>query len=263
MLERFYVTITSLQRKREVIVLLPDDYYQSSKHYPVLYINDGQNAFIDEEAFLKKSWGFREYSKEKQLDVIMVGIFCNFEGYKRIDEYGPWVVSQELSYFYTRKENFLLGGEGKMYIEWLIHECKGMIDTKYRTMKDDTAICGSSMGAVISAYASLTYPEVFSKCAALSTAYWLYMDEFKELIHNSDPSKMKWFYFDLGDNEGHGDKYKSTLYLESNNKIYHELKKCGFPVYYSIFKDAKHNEWEWAKRVPIFMELFYGGTMNV
>lgn len=33
-------------RDKKIIVYLPDDYYQSEERYPVLYMNDGQNAFL-------------------------------------------------------------------------------------------------------------------------------------------------------------------------------------------------------------------------
>lgn len=33
-------------RDKSIIVYLPDDYYQSEERYPVLYMNDGQNAFL-------------------------------------------------------------------------------------------------------------------------------------------------------------------------------------------------------------------------
>jgi len=258
MLERFILNITTLRREREIIVLLPDDYYQSNKSYPVLYINDGQNAFIDQEAFIKKSWGFAQYSKKQHLDVIMVGIYCNFEGDKRIDEYGPWLISEELSFYHSGKKGKRIGGEGDKYIQWLGNECKQFIDQKYRTIQHDTAICGSSMGGVISAYACLKYPEIFPKCAALSTAFWFNMSEFEELIKRSDPKKIECFYFDVGNDEGNGDDTVSRMYLQANNYIYHLLKEKGFVIHYSIYQDAKHNEWEWEKRVPVFMNLFYG-----
>ncbi|MFQ7173478.1 MAG: alpha/beta hydrolase-fold protein [Thomasclavelia ramosa] len=43
-------------------IYVPDDYKTSNKQYPVLYINDGQNAF-DEESFMKVSWGFYDFVK--------------------------------------------------------------------------------------------------------------------------------------------------------------------------------------------------------
>ena len=42
-------------RDKNIIVYLPDDYYQSEERYPVLYMNDGQNAFFDDQAYIKVS----------------------------------------------------------------------------------------------------------------------------------------------------------------------------------------------------------------
>lgn len=44
-------------RDKSIIVYLPDDYYQSEERYPVLYMNDGQNAFFDDQAYIGVSWG--------------------------------------------------------------------------------------------------------------------------------------------------------------------------------------------------------------
>lgn len=46
MLIREKIYIESLKRKREITIYLPDDYQTSGKEYPVLFINDGQNAFL-------------------------------------------------------------------------------------------------------------------------------------------------------------------------------------------------------------------------
>ena len=54
----FCFPMKTLQREREIIVYLPDDYYQQNKDYPVLYIQDGQNAFFDYSSYCGISWGF-------------------------------------------------------------------------------------------------------------------------------------------------------------------------------------------------------------
>ena len=42
--KNFYMR--SLRRTRKITIYVPDDYKTSNKQYPVLYINDGQNAFF-------------------------------------------------------------------------------------------------------------------------------------------------------------------------------------------------------------------------
>lgn len=118
-------------------------------------------------------------------------------------------------------------------------------------------IVGSSMGGVISAYAALAYPEVFKKCAALSTAFWFYMDEFAEVIESHDYSLDNRFYFDLGEFEGCGDDVIDEWYIESNNMIYSMLKDKMENLEYHYFEGAQHNESEWRKRVPMFMDFLY------
>ena len=71
--------IRSLKRKRHIDIYVPDDYQSAKKRYPVLIINDGQNAFFDEQSYIGKSWGFLESVRELKLDVILVAIYCNFE----------------------------------------------------------------------------------------------------------------------------------------------------------------------------------------
>ena len=83
------IYMRSLRRWRKITIYVPDDYQTSNKRYPVLYINDGQNAFFDEESYMGVSWGFFDYVKENNLDIIMVAIPCNFKLNKREDEYGP------------------------------------------------------------------------------------------------------------------------------------------------------------------------------
>ena len=259
----FRFRMKKLRRDRKITVYLPDDYYDHDYSYPVLYIQDGQNAFFDRLSYCGVSWGFLDYVQEQNLDIIMVAIPCNFYDFKRMDEYGPWKISPELSYQETQIQGKMIGGEGKDYINWMIDELKPYIDKRFRTIQDDTAIVGSSMGGVISAYASLAYPHVFRKCAALSTAFWFYMDEFKDMIENHEYSDLDAFYFDLGEFEGCGNSDIDEWYIESNNEIFCLLKDKIENLEYHYFEGAAHNESEWRERVPLFMKFFYGGEDNV
>lgn len=253
----FDFRMKELSRNRHITVYLPDNYYYSKKRYPVIYIQDGQNAFFDEISFAKVSWGFLDYVQETGLEIIMVAIPCNTYDQKRMDEYGPWIINEELSYQETQVEGKILGGEGVQYVDWMVNELKPYIDRRFRTIRDDTAIVGSSMGAVIASYAAFAYPNVFKKCASLSTAYWFYYDEFKDLIESQDLSSIEKFYMDLGEFEGCGSEMIDDWYRESNDFIYDLIKDRIDNIYYEYFEGAIHNEYEWRKRVPLFMNYFY------
>lgn len=247
MLIREYIYIKSLKRKRELLIYLPDDYEISGKRYPVLFINDGQNAFIDEESYLGVSWGFIESVQAMNIDIIMVAIPCNYKPLKREDEYGPWHIKKEIAReFGTEK----LGGEGKQYVSFLVKQLKPYIDNRFPTNVDDYGIVGSSMGGLISFYAFLRYPRVFKRCAILSTAFWIYEKQFKNMLRFSR-IKNNSLYMDVGGIEG------DDRYIPSNeaikNSLYGKIKH--FEYHYFAYDD--HSEASWARRVPYFLKMFY------
>lgn len=250
------IMMKKLHRKRTVTIYVPDEYQTSGKRYPVLYINDGQNAFFDETSYIGVSWGFYDYVVEKQLDIIMVAIPCNMIGNKRVDEYGPWVVDKEVSKLETG-DTKPIGGEGIKYVEFIINELKPYIDSMYPTDSNDAGIVGSSMGGIISLYATLQYPTIFKKCAALSSALWFYPKEFAKIIEEADLSPVQCIYMDVGGNEGNGDNEINEMYIESNDYISDLLYAKTPALYFEYFPEAIHSEVEWRKRVPIFMDAFY------
>lgn len=253
--KEFYMK--KLKRKRKITIYVPDDYKKTNKRYPVIYINDGQNAFFDEQSFMNISWGFYDYVKAKKLDIIMVAIPCNFDLHKREDEYGPWPINKEILMMEYGNDDLKIGGEGDKYINFIIEELKPYVDEHFPTDIDDTAMVGSSMGGIITSYAAIKYGEIFKKTASLSSAYWFYIDEFYHLIDHSNLDSLECFYMDLGGNEGNGDDMISQIYYESNEMIYHKLIEKSDRIVARFFEDACHNEEQWRKRVPIFMELFY------
>ncbi len=260
MLLRKKVMIEPACELRDIMIYLPKNYKKSKKRYPVLYINDGQNAFIDEEAYAKKSWGLMDYVKKNRLDIIMVAIYCGQnQPFQRENEYGPWPIDEDLSFHETQVEEMIIGGDGDAYIQWIIHDLKPMIDKKFRTLPSDTAIIGSSMGGIIAAYATLAYPDVFPKCAALSTAFWFYENEFAKLIASAKLDDVECFYFDIGSDEGCGQDEVNEWYRSSNLNILAQLQPRIENLHFRYVGQASHNEWAWAKRVDNFMRLFYKG----
>src|ERR1043166_1963348 len=117
-------------------VFLPPGYHENTlKRYPVLYMHDGNNLFLKEEAFLGNTWRTDEVLEA--LDrmnachgVIAVGIHPR----DRMTEYtAP-------------------GYED--YGRFLAERLKPFVDQKYRTVADaeNTAVMGSSLGGVVSFY---------------------------------------------------------------------------------------------------------------
>lgn len=251
MIDHYDLYAETLQGMFHVDVYCP--YRQVGKRYPVLYINDGQNAFFDEKSFMKVSWGFLEYIKKMDLKIILVAIHCR--GDKRMDDYAPWVIPPKLALRESDGQTDHMGGWGDLYIQWIIHKLIPMIDRRYPS-NGDRGICGSSMGGVIASYASLTYPTVFSKCAALSTAFWFYPDLFYQLVKQQDLSSIQAFYLDLGEFEAE-DEQINEWYRETNDRMDQLLKERIESYKFVFYKGAYHHESQWRKRVPIFMSFLY------
>ena len=254
------IHMRELDRDREILLSLPDDYATSGKRYPVLYIHDGQNAFFDDGAYGGVSWGFLDYVGRTGLELIMVAIPCNEAPWMRESEYGVWKTDRPITILETGYPGEGLGGEGDAYVRFLKDELKPYIDSAYPTDPEDTAMVGSSAGGNITFYAAMRYPETFRKCAALSCAFWYYPMQYLELVRGADLSPLEVLYFDRGTDEGNGNPFVNDLYNYDMEMIRDALmqKDHSDRVRFAVYDGANHNEAQWRKRVPVFMELFYG-----
>ena len=145
--------IPQLKRKRRIWIYLPPSYTNSSKKYPVLYAQDGQNLFDASTAYADE-WHLDEtldslFADKQNPEIIVVGI-DNGEKH-RMQEYAPWSHPKYGD------------GEGNVYIDFIVNYLKPFIDQNYRTLSDreNTGILGSSMGGLISFYAALKIPGSF------------------------------------------------------------------------------------------------------
>lgn len=190
--EDFYMP--QLDRNRRIWLYLPPDYETSGKNYPVLYMHDGQNLF-DAYTSYAGEWEvdetLNEFFDEGYSVPIVVGI--DNGGALRIDEYSPWA---HIGYG---------GGDGELYMEFIVETLKPYIDQNYRTMpgRETTGIMGSSMGGFISHYGGLEYPEVFSKIGIYSPAYW-FSDSIWSFTSEAGRQYDMKLYLMAGGNEGQG-----------------------------------------------------------
>jgi predicted alpha/beta superfamily hydrolase len=153
-----------LNRYRKIWIYLPPDYYTTSKRFPVLYMQDGQNLFDKNTAAFGTEWEVDEslnaLHEDGDYGCIVVGI--DHGGSKRLDEYSPWV---NVTYG---------GGEGSAYVEFLVNTLKPYIDGAYRTLPGrlTTGIMGSSMGGLISMFGFAERQDIFSRAGILSPSFW-------------------------------------------------------------------------------------------
>ncbi|MES2278506.1 MAG: alpha/beta hydrolase-fold protein [Bacteroidota bacterium] len=227
--------ITQLQRKRDVQIYLPADYYKSSKKYPVIYMQDAQNIY-DMGGSRKNSWCVDSLLKTlpDNQQAIIVGI--NHGGNSRIAEYSP----------YQSKYG---NADGVPYTEFMVNTLKPYIDAHYRTKTDakHTAIAGSSMGGLIALYATLKHPQVFGTAGIFSPALWI-NPEINQFVNDANiPGKSR-FFMACGDQEGTeaNDVNKMDSLLRSKKVSISNMPK---PL---LLKGEKHNEHQWMLEFPDF-----------
>lgn len=228
-----------LNRYRRIWMYLPSGYTSSQKHYPVLYMQDGQNLF-DEATGAYGEWGVDEIMDSllasKKQECIIVGI--DHGGNKRMNEYNPYEFILEGGTYASQK--FL--PEGDAYIDFLTQTLKPFIDKHYRTLpsKENTIIAGSSMGGVISYYAALKYPGVYGKAGIFSPAFWTAtkLAALTDSISNKVSAK---FFFYMGGQEG---EKNITLMDEMTDKL---GTNSGSMIYSVTDAGSKHNEAAWHK----------------
>lgn len=234
-----------LNRSRRIWVCLPIDYQDSTeKRYPVIYMQDGQNLF-DQSLSFAGEWQIDEHMQDlmEQGDrgAIIVGIENG--GSLRIDEYCPWI------------NPAYGGGEGKAYAEFLNFTLKPYVDEHFRTLSDanSTAVAGSSLGALISLFTQLEYPETFGKAGLFSPAFWINSDSLLHYISESTIPASGKMYFVAGADE-------SSSMVSNMEMIAEEINAQGLPVSQTEVvsrADGAHSEWFWSQEfTPCYLWLF-------
>lgn len=255
--------IKELDRDRMVRVYLPMNYNENkNERYSVLYMQDGHNLFYKETSSFGGIWNAQkalsDLEKETGKGIILVGIDCNNKG-GRFDEYSPWV-NPELDKIIPSRKERNAGGEGSLYVDFLVNTLKPYIDSKYRTLinRENTYIAGSSMGAFISLYAGYRHPEIFSVIGAFSTAIWFKKDKLFEFITDNYVKGLK-VYLDIGTKETSDQTNNdfNKIYLEDTKELYNRFIDLNHPnedLHLLIDEGANHSEASWEKRFPIFLK---------
>lgn len=229
--------IPQLGKRRRIWALVPCDYYQTRKRYPVLYLQDAQNLFNEHAPF--GNWAIdQKLGILKELgwgDLIIIAI--EHGGHDRIKEYSPFDTAQ------------FGPGEGASYARFIVETLKPYVDRKFRSdpHRIHTGIGGSSMGGLISVYTAINYPETFSKWMIFSPSLWLSSQIFREAkaFENKEPS---FVYLFGGKNESASMERELILFTEilqkkaiNNQYIHYKL---------SIDPVATHNEAYWGAEFP-------------
>ena len=227
--------VPQLKTTRRIWIYLPKDYETSHQKYSVMYLQDAQNLFDDTTSYAGE-WQVDEtlnkIFEKTGKSVIVVGI--DNGGEKRIEELSPF------------KNAKYGGGNGENYVKFIVETLKPYIDKNYRTKscKKHTTIGGSSLGALISVYAAVKYPETFGKVLAFSSAFWFNAEDLNAFISHSKVNlKHQKYYFVQGKHEDEDMEAQTQRVIETLKSKNVKSKN----IFLKIDEDGKHNEMYWRR----------------
>jgi predicted alpha/beta superfamily hydrolase len=262
--------LPSLGRRRAVRVLLPSSFEKEPRRpRPVLYFQDGHNLFDPATATYGESWRIPESlaaleEAGRPFEGIVVGVDCNHEGEKRLDEYSPWI-NPDIGKQLSRADGLAsAGGEGQAYLDFLVGTLLPWVEGEFGAGRGRrwTAVGGSSMGSIISLYAGLSHPDLFGVVGCFSPAVWFARKDIHAFIRERAPALGgQWpaVYVDIGTGET-SDASKPAfpgIYEKDARELAAALVTAGLPPERSrlvVEIGAEHSERAWARRFPGFLE---------
>lgn len=263
MLDVFPFTSKMLGNTRTIRVFLPGNYFSPqnrARRYPVLYLQDGQNLFDKATAFRNVEWEVDETIDHlvggfKIQPMFVVGI--DNMGEQRASEYLPYPDSYNPQF---HEKNPPLPQAAK-YAEFLTKELMPFLEKKYRiaTGATNTAIGGSSYGAVISLFTALKYPGVFGKLLLESPSLWVGDGKLMTDVEKAQSLPQK-VYIGVGTNETGTPDYDTQI-VKTVTDLAAILRKKGMgPTRLKVVVEegGQHNESAWAKRLPDALLFLYG-----
>lgn len=229
----FSIEAPQLKTHKTIWVYTPKSYKQSKTAYPVMYMFDAQNLFDVKTSYVGE-WKVDEYLDSlEDNEVIIVGIEHGNE--KRLEELTPY------------PHHKYGGGKGDVFIQFIMNTVKPYIDVAYRTQPEPehTSIFGASLGGLMAFYATIKYPDTFSKAGVFSPSFWI-SNKIYDLVNASDIPKTSKFFFLVGTNEGDSmvpDQEKMVALLLEKGVTKTQIEN-------KIIEGGEHNEAFWGSNFP-------------
>ena len=265
---------------RRVDIWLPDDYSADGPALPVIYAQDGQNLFRSKTA----AWGGNEWEVDETIARLLVGkkirsaiVIGIWNTPKRFIEYAPqkpWEALAEetqKALIEDLDKSFgpvhKLGALSEKYLEFIVKELKPFVDENYNTLPEraDTFVMGSSMGGLISIYALVRYPDVFSGAICLSTHWPVSIENNRAIVAEAIISYLDTTLPQAGEHKiyfDYGTEHLDAWYEPYQNKMDLVMESHGYvrgkDWITMKFDGETHSETAWKKRLHIPIEMMLG-----
>jgi predicted alpha/beta superfamily hydrolase len=226
-----------LGRRHRLRVYLPPGYEENTlASYPVVYMQDGQNLFFPDEAFLGHDWQVDETSQTLRAmsaveDFVIVGIYSE----DRMRDY-----TEPGSEPYARSLAEEIVPEAEQRLRVGAHR-------RFRS------VWGSSLGGVISFYTVWQHPDVFGSAVCMSSTFAHRNTLIDRVL--DEPFRDVGFYLDSG---WPGDNYEVTMAMAT--ALVTRGWRYGHDLMHLCFPQAEHNEAAWGMRLHLPMQFLNGAV---
>jgi predicted alpha/beta superfamily hydrolase len=224
------------------------------RHYPVFYLNDGQNLFEAATSFTGVHWQIAETAdrliKEGKVPpLIFVGI--DNAQKDRMKEYLP----------YRAFNPAIMRPQGKRYPEFLLNDVMPFVYKHYRIARgpENTGLGGSSLGALIALFTVLDRPGIFGRLLLESPSLFIsnrrllkYSRAFRQWPEKS--------YLAIGTRES-GREDRDSQFVADLRELERIMRRAGLGegrLRVRVDEGAAHSEGEWAKRFPEALVFLFG-----
>ncbi|MGC2183992.1 MAG: alpha/beta hydrolase-fold protein [Terriglobales bacterium] len=225
------------------------------RHYPVFYLNDGQNLFDPATAYIGIDWQADEAAdrliREGRIPpLIIVGIDNAQKDRPR--EYLP----------YRSFHPPIMRPQGKRYPDFLLNEVMPFVYQHYRIARgpENTGLGGSSLGAIASLFTVMDRPGIFGRLLLESPSLFISNRQFLK----SSRAFRHWparIFMAMGTKEaGREDRDRDAV--EDVRELERVLRRAGLRedrLRVTIDEGATHNEAAWATRFPEALTFLFGG----
>jgi enterochelin esterase-like enzyme len=246
-----------LDRDTIIDIFLPFQYETANKHYPLLILNDGQDA---EAIHLKKTLERLTLNKEIA-DVIVVAVHAG----DRIHEYG--VASQ--------KDFKGRGSKAKEYSRFIMTELIPYLHYRYSISNSlkENVIAGFSLGGLSALDIAWHHSDSFGKVGAFSGSFWWrkrdaksrFYSEYRDRIMHQVIRRGRFkpglhFWFQTGQKDEQHDRNKNGVIdsIDDTLDLIVELTKKGYRPFHDIqyleLQDGEHNLKTWGEALPHFLK---------
>jgi predicted alpha/beta superfamily hydrolase len=231
-----------------------DDPTNAGRHYPVLYLNDGQNLFEAATSFTGVEWQVDETSDRLIRQgvvppMIIVGV--DNDSKERHCEYMP----------HRSLHPMMLRVQGSRYPKFLIKEVMPFVGRNYRVAAgaENTGLGGSSLGALIALYTATVRPDVIGRLLLESPSLWA---SNRQIIRESREIK-RWperVFLATGTAEA-GRKDQDQSMVDDVRELAAILSRAGLDekrLRFVVDDGASHHESAWARRFPEALAFLFG-----